>query len=148
MSVKDSGTNGADLIGSTAALQNAPSTVAALVLDAQPGMHVLDMCSAPGGKTAALAEAMQDTGTIVALDRSREKVERTRAMMKGLGHGCVDVRVHDATRLLHPGAACPRRDGAEPHGALLCGSTVRSTGVQLVLQAAEYTVHRGGRTPE
>lgn len=33
------------------------------------------MCAAPGGKTTALAQVMGDTGIIIALERSANKVE-------------------------------------------------------------------------
>lgn len=43
-------------------------------LDPQPGSRVVDMCAAPGGKATALAQLMGDTGTLVALERSANKV--------------------------------------------------------------------------
>ena len=55
-------------------LQALPSIVAALALDPSPGSRVLDMCSAPGGKTTALAQLMGDQGEVVALDRTEAKV--------------------------------------------------------------------------
>ena len=38
------------------------------LLDPRPGERVLDVCSAPGGKATAAAEAMEDQGLVVALD--------------------------------------------------------------------------------
>lgn len=43
-------------------------------LDPQPGSRVVDMCAAPGGKATALAQLMGDSGTVVALERSANKV--------------------------------------------------------------------------
>ena len=34
----------------------------------RPGHRVLDVCSAPGGKTFTLAERMEDTGSLLAMD--------------------------------------------------------------------------------
>lgn len=76
-----------------------PSIVAAIVLDAQPGMRVLDMCAAPGSKTAAIADAMQDRGELIALDRSHDKVARIEKMVADMGLTCVRACRKDSTKL-------------------------------------------------
>lgn len=50
-------------------LQNLPSLLAAHVLAPRPGARVLDMCAAPGGKTTALAQLMEDRGEVGSLGR-------------------------------------------------------------------------------
>lgn len=45
------------------------------LLDAKPGMKVLDFCAAPGGKTAVLAEYMQNQGELVALDKYESRMK-------------------------------------------------------------------------
>jgi 16S rRNA (cytosine967-C5)-methyltransferase len=52
-------------------VQGEASQLIPLLLDPRPGMRVLDACAAPGGKTAALAELMDDRGTVVAVDHRR-----------------------------------------------------------------------------
>jgi hypothetical protein len=81
-------------------LQNSPSTVAAEALGAEPGMHVLDMCASPGGKTCAIACSMQNTGTIIALDRTIEKARIVRDTAAEQGITCVTAVRKDATQLI------------------------------------------------
>jgi len=84
-----------------AALQNLPSTVAAMALDARPGMRVLDMCAAPGGKTCALADCMANQGSIIAFDRTEEKIMLVRQMAQQYGHSeCIQGFRKDATGIL------------------------------------------------
>jgi NOL1/NOP2/sun family putative RNA methylase len=46
--------------------QSLTSCLATLILAAKPGSFVLDLCAAPGGKTAHLAQMMNNSGLIVA----------------------------------------------------------------------------------
>jgi 16S rRNA C967 or C1407 C5-methylase (RsmB/RsmF family) len=47
-------------------LQNLPSILVAHALNPQPRDIILDMCAAPGGKTAHLASLVDNQATIVA----------------------------------------------------------------------------------
>jgi 16S rRNA (cytosine967-C5)-methyltransferase len=49
-------------------VQDEASQLVSLVVDAQPHERVLDLCASPGGKSAAMAASMIDSGTIVASD--------------------------------------------------------------------------------
>lgn len=63
-----------------------PSTLVAVeLLDPQPGHLVLDACAAPGGKTALLAERMQDRGRVVAMDLFEPRLHTLRQNIQRLG---------------------------------------------------------------
>jgi 16S rRNA (cytosine967-C5)-methyltransferase len=48
--------------------QDEASQAVVAALDPQPGERILDLAAAPGGKATAMAERMDDTGLVVALD--------------------------------------------------------------------------------
>ncbi len=55
-------------------LQEAASQLPVQVLDPLPNETVLDMCAAPGGKTAQTAQAMFNTGTLIALELKQHRL--------------------------------------------------------------------------
>lgn len=70
-----------------------PSTALAPGLaDARPGQTVLDACAAPGGKTALLAQAMQNQGRLIGCDLPGHRLERLRDNLARLGVTCAEVR--------------------------------------------------------
>lgn len=71
--------------------QEPSASLVGTVADAKPGERVLDLCAAPGGKTAALAFAMQDTGLLVANEiiPKRAKILSENVERLGLTHTIV-----------------------------------------------------------
>ncbi len=59
-------------------LQDPSTALACEMLRPAPGESVLDACAAPGGKSAYLAEMMQNQGALVAADRDEVRLERLR----------------------------------------------------------------------
>ena len=76
--------------------QDASSYLAAKNLGVKPNDLVLDICAAPGGKTAVLAEEMENKGEIIAIDIHQHKKKLIEENMKKLGIGIVKATVLDA----------------------------------------------------
>ena len=76
-------------------LQQASTGVVAPVLNPQPGERVLDLCSAPGGKTTHAADLMQDRGCLVASEISESRIRGLLGNVYRLGHPNVFVVAGD-----------------------------------------------------
>ena len=76
--------------------QDASSYLAAKNLEVMPNELVLDICAAPGGKTAVLAENMENRGEIIAIDIHQHKIKLIETNMKKLGIDIVKATVMDA----------------------------------------------------
>lgn len=66
-------------------IQNLSSMLASVILDPKPHETVLDMCAAPGSKTSHMAMLMQNTGTIMANDTSRNRLFKLTDVLKTQG---------------------------------------------------------------
>ena len=78
-------------------IQDAASRLAVLAADARPQMRVLDACAAPGGKSFALAIAMQDSGELISCDLHPHKKKLMQAGAARLGLSCMQPQTADAT---------------------------------------------------
>ena len=76
--------------------QDASSYLAAKNLGVMPNELVLDICAAPGGKTAVLTENMENRGEIIAIDIHQHKIKLIDTNMKKLGIDIVKATVMDA----------------------------------------------------
>lgn len=77
-------------------IQDESAGLACRLLDVQEGQRVLDMCAAPGGKTAYIAALMHSRGEVVAIDRFESRLRLLQKNMTRLGVDCVRVVVADA----------------------------------------------------
>lgn len=120
-------------------VQQASTGIAAPALAPRPGERVLDLCSAPGGKTLHMAELMEDIGCLVANEISEGRI-------RGL--------LGNVYRLGHPGIMVVAADGRDfPEGALFdrvlvdapCTGegTLRRRGGHPPSPAASFVAHLG-----
>lgn len=65
--------------------QEAVATVPVMLLDPAPGERVLDMCAAPGNKTAQIALAMGNRGTVHANEVQRGRLSPLQGTIRRLG---------------------------------------------------------------
>ena len=72
-------------------LQAASSFLPVIALSPEPGERVLDMASAPGGKTTHMAALMENTGVIFANDANKVRTKSLTANIHRLG--CKNVVV-------------------------------------------------------
>lgn len=79
-------------------IQEEVSLLPVVLLDPQPGERVLDLCAAPGNKTAQAGVAMANSGTIVANDRSALRMRATRGTLDRLGVMNTIITIEDAER--------------------------------------------------
>ena len=70
------------------------SILTASLLPVKPGMKVLDMCAAPGGKSLVLALALHGDGCLVSNDRSPERRRRMKDVFSScLPPGSVEIKI-------------------------------------------------------
>jgi 16S rRNA (cytosine967-C5)-methyltransferase len=81
-------------------IQDEGSQLAALLAAAKPGEQVLDLCAGGGGKTLALAAAMENKGQLYATDDDKRRLAPIHARLERAGVRNVQVRT-------------PRSDGRE-----------------------------------
>ena len=76
-------------------IQGESSSLAAYLLAPRPGETIVDLCSAPGGKTTHLAQLMQDRGKVIAGDIYPHRVDLVKAAARRLSVSSIETRVWD-----------------------------------------------------
>lgn len=80
-------------------IQDESSMLVAHVLNPSTGAKVLDVASAPGGKTTHVAQLMKDSGQIIACDIYSHKLDLIKDNCQRLGIQSIQVEVADAREL-------------------------------------------------
>jgi 16S rRNA (cytosine967-C5)-methyltransferase len=81
-------------------IQDEASQAIPLLLGVQPGDKVLDLCAAPGGKTATLVRAAGESGLVIAGDRYTHRLRATAAQFQRLKLGAAHLVELDASQPL------------------------------------------------
>ncbi len=87
-------------------IQEASAMAPAALLDARPGLRVLDLCAAPGGKSGQLAAAMRGRGLLVANEIEPKRAAVLSRNLERLGVANVLVLCEHPARLAARFPAC------------------------------------------
>lgn len=76
--------------------QGEPSQYAALAVKARPGEHIVDLCAAPGGKSALLATQMENCGRLDVCDIQPARLQQAQTALARWGVRCAAFHCIDA----------------------------------------------------
>lgn len=123
-------------------VQEEASLLPVVLLDPQPGERILDLCAAPGGKTAQIAIRLNRTGTVVANDINYGRMRAARSTLERLGLVNVTTTILD-------GANYPRAAGLFDRVLVdvpcTCEGTVRKEPAVLGRIGPAYSCKRSGQ---
>jgi 16S rRNA (cytosine967-C5)-methyltransferase len=85
-------------------VQDESAALPCILLAPQPGERVIDMCAAPGGKTAHIGEMMKNEGEIVSIDKYESKLHLIKSTCERLGIRNVTYMAADSSELDIPPA--------------------------------------------
>lgn len=80
-------------------IQDEASILVSHLLDPSPGESVIDVCSAPGGKTTHLAQLMTNKGSIMAMDSNKSRLIMVKNNCRRLGIDIVKTQQNNGTIL-------------------------------------------------
>lgn len=80
--------------------QDAGSQLVAAALPVRPGSRVIDACAGAGGKTLALAAAMQGKGRLLALDVEQWKLDNLQQRANRAGAGNIETRLISSSKTI------------------------------------------------
>jgi 16S rRNA (cytosine967-C5)-methyltransferase len=81
------------------AVQDESAGIPILLLDPKPGERVIDLCSAPGGKTTFIGQLMKNSGEIIAVDRYETRLNLVKDACQRLGVTNVHLIAEDGANI-------------------------------------------------
>ncbi|NVM37134.1 MAG: RsmB/NOP family class I SAM-dependent RNA methyltransferase [Candidatus Lokiarchaeota archaeon] len=66
-------------------LQNVASMLSAIILDPKPNEIVIDMCAAPGSKSTHLAQLMGNEGSLILIDKNKNRIPALETNLRRMG---------------------------------------------------------------
>lgn len=102
-------------------VQDAAAKLTALAAGVESGMTVMDLCAAPGGKSFAMAMAMENQGQILSFDLHRSKIRLIQEGAKRLGIACITAEAGDGKEF--------RPEYAEKADVVLCDVPCSGLGI-------------------
>ena len=80
-------------------LQNIASMFPPLILDPKPNEIVIDMCAAPGSKSTQLAQIMENQGTLILIEKNRNRISSLELNLRRMGISNSIILNFDAIKL-------------------------------------------------
>ncbi len=80
--------------------QALPSILTSRILNPQKNELIVDLCAGIGGKSTHIAQLMKNQGEIIAIDRSKNKIEKLNENSNRLGIKNISSRIGDSKLLL------------------------------------------------
>lgn len=77
-------------------VQDLSSQIACEIMDPKENDFILDLCSAPGGKSTYIGELIKDNGKIYSCDIHEHKIKLISQNVKRLGLKCIEPIINDA----------------------------------------------------
>ena len=102
-------------------IQDPAARLVSLVAGTAPGMRMLDVCAAPGGKSFSAAFAMQNKGYILSCDLHENKLKRIRDGAQRLGISCIETAAADGRM--------PNSDWFGAFDAVICDAPCSGLGI-------------------
>ncbi len=80
-------------------IQDESSALVAQIMNPEPGSTVIDVCSAPGGKSVHIAQKMENKGRVISRDIYEHKLSLIRSNSQRLGIDIIETEIYDAIEI-------------------------------------------------